>query len=358
MNKKSLFKRHEEAIKFIKNKSQPNCKIINKVLSNLLKGRRGSLEKIDQTHINLCNYIFEKRITLNLPRPKSKYITPFSKVAGPENLDSLKKSGKFIPGCYRIWGLGYPEKFCYIGQSIHLGRRIKYHAKGSNINTRKFCHDLKDKAKVDLFILPKDNNIITKLTIRKFLCVLEQYFIFKFKPEINRLYIAIPGFVWDDKLKKKHTEIVGKKIYLYLKFEVSKNLELIYVSPSRSYVSRILGYERNWVKNILIRNSGWYKDTFYFSVIPLTIFNKNEISYNVITNLKRDNEIKSYFNKNLKDLKFRRKGILVKITDVSTGKIYLFQSKREASRILKIDFKSIYERDKLFKNKYKIEIIK
>jgi len=40
--------------------------------------------------------------TMDLPIPHTNKVAVFSKIAGVENLDSLKKSGKYIPGCYRI----------------------------------------------------------------------------------------------------------------------------------------------------------------------------------------------------------------------------------------------------------------
>jgi len=73
---------------------EPNLIIINEVLS---------LTRLaTQAHIDLCANLMEKRITLDLPLPHTDKIIPFSKIAGVENLKSLKKSGKYIPGCYRI----------------------------------------------------------------------------------------------------------------------------------------------------------------------------------------------------------------------------------------------------------------
>jgi hypothetical protein len=137
-----------------------------------------------------------------------------------------------------------------------LGRRVKYHSKGSNNTTKAFCSELGNNAKVDLFIIPKDNEIIKKYSIDKFLCVLEQFLFFKYRPLVNKLYIAIPGVILDQKAIKKHREKVGKKIYIYLKSKELNRLELIYISSSRSYISKLLGYERSWIKNILVRSFG------------------------------------------------------------------------------------------------------
>jgi hypothetical protein len=72
--------------------------------------------------------------------------------------------------------------------------------------------------------------------------------IFKYRPQLNKLYVALAGLIWGEKSVEKHREIVGKKIYIYLKLKTTNILELIYISPSRSYFSHLLGYERSLVK--------------------------------------------------------------------------------------------------------------
>lgn len=109
---------------------------------------------------------------MDLPIPHTNKVAVFSKIAGVENLESLKKSGNSIPGCYRIWGLNRPDDLSYIGQAKHLGTRVKQHAKGNNLNTRDFCFELGDSAKVDLFLLSSINHIPSELSIPKLLCVL------------------------------------------------------------------------------------------------------------------------------------------------------------------------------------------
>jgi hypothetical protein len=54
---------------------------------------------------------------------------------------------------------------------------------------------LGDQGKVDLFILPLSNEILSGLTESEFLCVLEQYLIFKYRPKINKLFIARRGII-------------------------------------------------------------------------------------------------------------------------------------------------------------------
>jgi len=54
---------------------------------------------------------------------------------------------------------------------------------------------------------------------------------------------------------------------------LKNNLEFIYSAGSASYASRLLGYKRSWIKNILYRNKGWYKNKLYFSMVSLNTSN-------------------------------------------------------------------------------------
>jgi len=95
-------------------------------------------------------------------------------------------------------------------------------------------------------LLSSINDIPSELSISKLLCVLEQYLIFKYKPKINKLFVARPGIIWIKNVIGKHREKVGKKVYIYLKSENKKRtLELIYICDSSSYASQLFGYERS-----------------------------------------------------------------------------------------------------------------
>jgi len=89
-----LYRRHSKALDHIKNLNEPNLRILNEVLCfNSL---------ITESHFNLCKYLADRLITLDLPIPHTNKVSIFSKIAGIENMESLKKSGKYVPGCYRI----------------------------------------------------------------------------------------------------------------------------------------------------------------------------------------------------------------------------------------------------------------
>ena len=338
------------ALKYIKELKEPTLKIINNVLS--------LNNHVNKKHFDLCVSLCNNPITLDLPLPHTNKVSNFSKIAGVENLERLRKSGKFIPGCYRIYKDSDLSNICYIGQAMHLGVRVKQHAKGNNKNTAKFCADLRDKGKVDLYILPSIDNLPTGLSIPEFLCVLEQYLIFKYRPQINRLYIARPGIVWTKEVIAKHREKVGKKIYMYLKSIKDNKLELIYIFDSASEGSLKIGKERSWIKNTLVRNKGWYKNTIYFSLVWLTEENiiDNGLSFKLFENIKKTNEIKPFINNILKELP-KRSGKKVKITNINTGESIIYLSKKQAAKELKADPSSISIRNKLFRGIYEIEFL-
>lgn len=203
----------------------------------------------------MCFY--NRKITLGLSIPHTDKVLPFSKIAGIENSESLRKTGKYITGCHRIWGLNKSDNYCYIGQAKHLGRRIKDHIKGQNKNTHEFCINLGNEGKVDLFILPILNEIPSDITIPNFLSILEQYLFFKYRPVINRLLVARPGIMWSEDVITRHRKKVGKRIYIYIKSVKGKKiLDFLFMCDSTSYASQILGYEKSWIGNILKRYKG------------------------------------------------------------------------------------------------------
>jgi len=226
-----------------------------------------------------------------------------------------------------------------------------------------------------LFILPPLNEIPSGLTDVEFLCVLELCLIFKYRPKINKLFIARPGIIWSEDVIIRHKKKVGRRIYIYVKWtKLKNNLEFIYSADSASYASQLLGYVRSWIKNILYRNKGWYKNKLYFSLVTLGTLDlilelipeiKELIElgkiYTISNNLKDVTEVKSYITKLLKTKgEYGKKGKMVRVTNIISKEIVLYRSKREAGRYLKADYSSFYNRDKdkLFIGMYKIEVLK
>jgi hypothetical protein len=92
--------------------------------------------------------------------------------------------------------------------------RVKYHAKGYNKSTYLFCFDLSNKVKVDLFIIPNNKDIPSGIILNEFLCTLEQYLIFKYKPKLNKLFIARPGIICNIEIIRNHRNKVGNKVHI------------------------------------------------------------------------------------------------------------------------------------------------
>ena len=145
---------------------------------------------------------------------------------------------------------------------------------------------------------------------------------------------------------------------MYLKSIKDSKLELIYIFDSASQGSLIIGKERNWIKNILVRNKGWYKNTIYFSLVWLTEKNiiDNGLSLKLIENIKKDNQIKLFVNNILKDLP-KRSGKRVKITNTNTGESIIYLSKKQAAVTLKAAPRAIAARTKPVRGIYEIEFL-
>lgn len=344
-----IMKSHRKAINHIKNKKKPTLTIIREVLGFYV-------ENIQKEDFNLCKKIVENAITLDLPKPYTDKAIIFSKFAGPNDWKSAVKYN--ISGCYRIWG-DESDDMCYIGQSKYLGPRVKKHAYGWNINTRKFCSNLGGKGKVSLYIIPK-NKIRKELTINQFLCILEQYLIFKYRPKINKVFVAIPGVIWNKERILKHKEIMGKKLYIYIRSSsLEDTFEYIYLSPSHSHLSLLLGYNRLWAKGVMRKGvKVLYRQCLFLSLIPIDTLLFNGKLCTIIKNLKSENDLKSYIFSKL--TKATRAGTGLKVTNVKSGEIFYFISKGEASQVLKLDPSGFYNRgdDNLLKKTYKVEIMK
>jgi carbonic anhydrase/acetyltransferase-like protein (isoleucine patch superfamily) len=106
-------------------------------------------------------------VILPLPLPRTEQVLTFTKLAGTEHYDS----NIILAGCYiiRSSNLEYSattelSNECYIGQTTHLGHRIKVHAKKVDSTTRLFIESLKNQGIVELCIIPEDIIIPSGLT--------------------------------------------------------------------------------------------------------------------------------------------------------------------------------------------------
>jgi len=80
--------------------------------------------------------------------------------------------------------------------------------------------------------------------------------------------------------------------------------------------------------------------------------------YTISNNLKDINKVKPYITKLLKvKEKLSKRGKIVRVTNIFNKETILYRSKREAARSLKADPASFYNRNKLFRGLYKIEVL-
>ena len=70
---------------------------------------------VKQARIDLCIKRIKKHVILDLPLLYRDKVILFSKIAGIDNLECSRKSGKYILGCYRIWGLNKPNNYSFLG---------------------------------------------------------------------------------------------------------------------------------------------------------------------------------------------------------------------------------------------------
>jgi hypothetical protein len=154
--------------------------------------------KITENHLLLCSNIFDNRIVMPLPLPHTENVLPFTKFAGTEHYDS----NIILAGCYiiRSSNLVYSvatelRNECYVGQSTHLGHRVKSHAKKVDFTTRLFIESLKNQGIVELCIVPEDMIIPNGLSRKQFITLLEQYLIIRLGPAVNKKLLATPGII-------------------------------------------------------------------------------------------------------------------------------------------------------------------
>jgi len=187
------YRKHRLIVKFIQEGKEPNVQFLEQVLDFKYPF------KITEEHLLLCSIIYERRISMPLPIPHSQYVARFTEIAGQEHYGSKI----ILAGCYIIKGpnlvtspvTNLVSNECYIGQSTHLGNRVKSHTKGTDASTCQFIKSLKDKGVLELCILTSDTKIPEGLTKNQFITLLEQYLIIKLKPTVNKKFIATPGIM-------------------------------------------------------------------------------------------------------------------------------------------------------------------
>lgn len=184
----------------------------------------------------LCKTIYLNGNTYDMPYRGTNAAKEFNSTGGPH---TTKSNDVKLAGCYHIY-----DSSCslsgYVGQSIHLGRRVRDHANGHHIATTDFVALNKSSMKVTIFIL----NDKEKLTgdIRLFITILEQYLFFVLRPTVNISLIANPGLVvpaGEFRVSSESMKALWKPLYLYKVSTIDMSYTLIYTLPNTDSLSTL-----------------------------------------------------------------------------------------------------------------------
>lgn len=339
------YRKHNLIVKFMREGKEPNQEFLNELLSF-----KPSL--ITDTHLKLCEMVYSNRLAMPIPFPNTEHVLTLSKLVGGESYESKVKTA----GCYIFSGTNkvvspitnLDNLECYIGQSLHLGNRVKSHTKGAKSNsTWEFINSIRAKGKLELCIV-QDDLIPNDLTKPQFITLLEQYLILKLKPTVNRKLLAMPGIVWTPEVIKKHRDKLCTTVYAYMREseDMSEDMVLLQVFPTTRSVGLSLNKGKSFFSNLVTRTGGWYKDLF-FTNGELEGAEKRIVSILDFTRI-------------VEKASAERTGFGVRVTDVITGEITVFSSMKAVTRALGIDNKGIKTKEggsKLYKNRFKFEIV-
>nr|YP_009262015.1 GIY-YIG endonuclease [Chrysoporthe austroafricana]AMX22090.1 GIY-YIG endonuclease [Chrysoporthe austroafricana] len=339
------YRKHNIILKHLKEYKGPSLEILKEVLCF------PQPSFITEAHLALIKKLYEERVILPLPLVGTKESMKFSELVGPTHYSTKNK----LNGCYIITGLnfsispitGIKSLDSYVGQSVHLVNRIKIHARGSDPATGAFVKSLRDKGKVELVIIRDDTVIPEGLSKGQFITLLEQYLIIKLKPTVNRKLIVTPGILWTPEVTQKHIDKLSSQVYVYRKEE--DNMILVQKFPTTRAVGLSVGKGKSFYSNLVARSQGWYKDLFLFTTQELEGAEHNILSVSEFLDLIEEAG------------SIKKGGFSVRVTDILSGEVKIYNSMREVTREIGIDNKGIKDKaadsSKLYKKKYKIEIV-
>lgn len=336
------YRKHNLIVKFLKDGKEPNKEFLNELLSF----PEPSL--VTDAHLKLCEEIYSSRVVMPIPFPNTEHVVTLRNLVGGESYESKVKTA----GCYILSGTKkvvspitkLESLECYLGQSLHLGNRVKSHTKGGNTNsTWQFLNSIRDKGKLELCIVP-DNLIPKGLTKTQFVTLLEQYLILKLKPTVNKKLLAKPGIVWTPEVIKNHSDKLSTTVYVYQR--ESDDMILVQVFPTTRSVGLSLDKGKSFFSNLITRTDGWYKDLFFTNV-------ELEGAESRLMSIQE-------FTKVIEKASAERAGTSIRVIDVTTGEITDYTSMKAVTRALGIDNKGIkdkVESSKLYKNRFKFEVV-
>ena len=128
-------------------------------------------------------------------------------------------------------------------------------------------------------------------------------------------------------------------------------MTLIQIFLSGSSIGLNLGMNQGFYRRLKTQTNGWYKEKLYFSEVKLEDTEQNILSLLEFTEIVK--ELASIKKKDYTKVR-------VRVTDVITGEVTLYDSMCSVSAVVGIDHKGIRnksETSKLYKRRYKFEIL-
>jgi hypothetical protein len=244
----------------------------NKVVKHINSGKGAELDIINSTlfsvasvtedHMEICRQILNDAITVDMPYPNTSKSIAFTEVGGSAN--SAQSKLPKVPGCYLI----SHEDRSYIGQAVHLGKRVREHAAMNTTSSlATWIGSVPQEVKVTLYRLPAQDSF-KGLNVREFLCVLELYlFLDNSGTTENKSYVPTAGVMNTPETLAKHLALVGVAVFIYRQ-EIDGTLTYLYHSLGMRVFAREFGVGKSYVGNIMSRG-GWYRSTMLFSKVDL-----------------------------------------------------------------------------------------
>lgn len=231
----------------------------------------------------------------------------------------------------------------YVGQSVNLGRRVKVHAKGGDPGTKRWLKSLGYDLRVTIYLVPPVD--LYGLTLKEFLCVLEQYLFYLEKPTQNNVYVATPGVLLSPAIIERLRATRAEPVYCY--YNSPLGLMLVYKFESKGMVGPLFGYDRLWIKAVF-RYNGSFGGVLIF---------KDKLDENAILNLMELPDVIKIHD-NALVTHSRAGGVCVTILDTFTGKVEKFNTLIAAAKKLKADRGLfIQNRSKLYRRRYDIKVV-
>nr|ATX62008.1 hypothetical protein [Tremella fuciformis] len=308
----AYWRNHNAIVKHVNRGLGISMDLMNKVLF--------TYPAITEQHMQMCWDITQNGVTTSLPYPHTDQ-SRFTAVGGKSNPYEQRSDSTKIPGCYLITD----GTDSYIGQAVHLGKRVREHAAQYSNNTSTMVGSTpNDSVKVTLFVVPRQDSYYG-LTLSEFLCVLELYLFLHFGlPTLNKSYVPTPGVMNTPEGITKHLEKTARALFIYRKL-TNGSLQYLYYSQSQRGFMRDFGVGKSWVNNIYTRSDGWIRGTMLLSPIDLLPGDKPAMTLQELIE----------FRKELEAVVPKGRDHAISATHKETGKMLFFKTNRARTKALK-----------------------